>query len=220
MNDFVNKLFSHVDSSWRPFLAGSVLNDMTFLNNLAQEYLHHPCYPDVADILKVFSYPLAKVKVVILGQDPYHTKGVADGLAFSSKAEKVPPSLGNIFSEIASDVNISNTNPNLSKWAEQGVFLLNTKLSVIEGRPNSHQNLGWERLIKPLLSYLDMRKLIFVLWGNNAKAYEPLIKHSYVITGAHPSPFSYQLFKGGSYFSRVNELLLKQQKTIIDWSTD
>ncbi|MDR1781723.1 MAG: uracil-DNA glycosylase [Bacilli bacterium] len=218
--NFKESLFNNIDASWLDFINNSILNDTTFIMKLENEYLSNTCYPDVQDILRVFSYPENSIKVVILGQDPYHSKGVADGLAFSCKQDKIPPSLNNIFKEINNDLNIINTNPDLSKWAKQGIMLLNTKLSVKAGLANSHNKLGWEKLIIPLIKYLDKKDLIFVLWGNDAKKYKQYIINSYVIEGAHPSPFSYHLFKNNNYFSKINELLVKQHKQIIDWHTE
>ncbi|MDR3215535.1 MAG: uracil-DNA glycosylase [Bacilli bacterium] len=214
------KLLANVHSSWHEFLSNSIIYDETFINNLNEAYQSNTCFPDYQDILRFMQYPLNEIKVIILGQDPYHTKGVADGLAFSSKATKIPPSLRNIFKELNNDLGINNTSPNLESWAQQGVCLLNTYLSVKEGLPKSHHYLRWDLFIKPLIKYLDhYQSFIFVLWGNSAQDYERFINNGYLIRGGHPSPLSQRYFMNGHYFSKINALLLKQHLSPIDWRT-
>jgi len=188
------------------------------LDRLYEEYLVKEIAPDLNCIYRVFkdmSYDM--VKVIIIGQDPYHTKGVADGLAFSSKI-KLAPSLKNIYKELESDLKIKNTKSDLSAWSKQGVMLLNSALSVVIGQANSHQKLGWNEFVIDLIEYLNQKKhLVYILWGNHAKSYQQYIVNQYVITGFHPSPFSANKFYGGRYFSKCNHYLKSHRIEIIDW---
>lgn len=193
---------------------------------LAQEYRTRRIYPDMHDIfnaLKCTAY--SDVKVVILGQDPYHGEGQAHGMCFSVKrGVPAPPSLVNIFKEIESDVGIHNTSPYLVPWAEQGVLLLNTALTVREGQPNSHRDKGWEVLTDSIIRKLNDRKepIVFMLWGGNARSKKALIKaHQHLILECpHPSPLSaYNGFFGCKHFSRCNAFLAKNGVKPIDWRT-
>lgn len=175
--------------------------------------------------------PYDKVKVVIMGQDPYHGQGQAHGLSFSvPKGMKQPPSLQNIFKELANDV--GTTAPNhgsLEKWAESGVLLLNALLTVQEGKPLSHQKRGWELFTDAAIRALAERKdpVIFLLWGKNAidkcsnvKELKLATQH-YILTAPHPSPFSaHGGFFGCKHFSQTNEILTKLGKVPIDWQID
>ncbi|MBU0695853.1 MAG: uracil-DNA glycosylase [Bacteroidetes bacterium] len=183
-------------------------------------------YPKGEDIFKAFELtPFGEVKVVILGQDPYHGANQAHGLSFSvQKGVKQPPSLQNIFKELVSDIEgfkIPNDG-DLSSWAKQGVLLLNASLTVSAGKAGSHQNQGWEIFTDEVIKILSEKKenLIFILWGKFAQAKEELIdlnKHC-VIKSPHPSPFSaYSGFFGSKPFSKTNEILKKLGKKEIDW---
>lgn len=163
--------------------------------------------------------PLDDVKVVILGQDPYPSGGHAHGLAFSSLQEKLPASLKNIFQELEKDLGIKRTNGCLYEWAAQGILLLNTVLTVEEGRPNSHRGLGWESLTDEIIKTVNGYHkfgIVFVLWGKQAQAKKSLMdtsKHN-IIESSHPSPQSvYRGFFGSKPFSKINACL---QQTI-DW---
>ena len=162
-------------------------------------------------------------KVLILGQDPYHKFGQANGLAFSVDSNiSIPPSLKNIYSELAEDVECSNPNHgDLSFWSQQGVLLLNALLSVEEGKPNSHQNLGWSILTDKIISKLsDRGEVIFVLWGNFAQKKMNLIdgQSNHILLAPHPSPLSsYRGFFGSKPFSEINNILLKSNNRQIDW---
>lgn len=168
--------------------------------------------------------PYKNVKVVIVGQDPYHGIGEAHGLSFSvQKGIKVPPSLKNIYKELESDLGISPINEgDLSYWAKQGVLLLNAVLTVEKDKPASHRNLGWERLTDYIIKTLNNKKepMVFILWGNFAKEKKNLItnpKHL-VLTSAHPSPFSASYgFFGSKPFSKTNEFLIQNNQDPIDW---
>lgn len=167
------------------------------------------------------------LKVVIIGQDPYHGIGQANGLAFSvSDGIKIPPSLRNIFKEINSDLGIPiPINGDLSTWAEKGVLLLNAVLTVEEGKPGSHQNKGWERFTDEIIKMISDEKsgIVFLLWGNYAKSKSDIIdeKKHLILTAAHPSPLSaYNGFFQCKHFSKTNKYLTIMEKTPIDWSTE
>ena len=171
--------------------------------------------------------PLANVKVVILGQDPYHGVGQSHGLSFSVQdGVAIPPSLRNIYKEIAQDVyegkKIAPSSGCLTHWAEQGVLLLNAVLTVEEAMPNSHKDKGWEDFTDSVIQAINEKShgVIFLLWGACAKKkakFVDISKHT-VLQSSHPSPLSaYRGFLGSGHFSRANELLLEQNKTMIDW---
>ena len=168
--------------------------------------------------------PFESVKVVILGQDPYHGFGQAHGLSFSvQKGIPLPPSLRNIYKELQEDIEGElPTEGDLSHWAKQGVLLLNTVLTVEEGNANSHKGMGWERLTNRLIESLNELKhpVIFILWGKPAQDKEKLITNSnhVILKAPHPSPLSaYRGFFGSKPFSRVNDILIQQGQTPIRW---
>ncbi len=194
---------------------------------LADEYRHRTIYPDMHDIfnaLKATAYE--DVKVVILGQDPYHGYGQAHGMCFSVKpGVPAPPSLVNIFKEIESDIGVKNTSPYLVNWAKEGVLLLNTVLTVREGQPNSHKSKGWEKLTDSIISHLNDRKepIVFMLWGGNARSKKALITNPQhlILESVHPSPLSaYNGWFGSKHFSKCNAFLKKHNMTPISWTTD
>ena len=183
-------------------------------------------YPPGKQIFSAFNRtPFEKVKVVIVGQDPYHGKGQANGLCFSvSNGIDSPPSLKNIFKELHADLDIPIPNHgNLEKWADQGVLLLNASLTVRANQPNSHQGKGWENFTDAAIKKLsDEREgIIFMLWGKFAQAKEILIdssKHP-ILKASHPSPYSVTYgFYGCKHFSKANELLKQQGKEAVDWN--
>jgi len=183
-------------------------------------------FPPGNQIFSAFDLtPFDKVKVVILGQDPYHGQAQAHGLSFSvPDGTRQPPSLQNIFKELQSDLGIPipQTSGNLSKWAEQGVFLLNAILTVQANQPASHQEKGWEIFTDAVIKTLSDQKegLVFILWGKFAQSKEALIDNSkhYIIKSTHPSPFSANYgFFGSKPFSKANEYLEAKGKVAIDW---
>lgn len=193
---------------------------------LKSEYKSHCIHPDMYDIFNALKYTDYKdVKVVILGQDPYHEIGQAHGLCFSVLDHvPLPASLKNIFKELTTDLNIPYPKTgNLTKWAKQGVLLLNTVLTVREHYANSHKNKGWEIFTNQVIELLNQRdeSIIFVLWGNDAKQKKSLItnpKH-FILTASHPSPLSaFNGFFGCKHFSKINEILQKNHQLPIDWS--
>jgi len=196
------------------------------MKNVENERKTHTILPAAKDVFTAFQLSsFSNTKIVIVGQDPYHSKGQAHGLAFSvADGEKTPPSLRNIFKELQSDLQITITKrTNLEAWARQGVLLLNSTLTVRERQASSHHNLGWERFTNNVISKLSSKKngLIFLLWGAFAQKKASLINHKnhHILETSHPSPFSAQKgFFGSRHFSKTNKLLLKNNKTPIDWS--
>ncbi|MGB3524456.1 MAG: uracil-DNA glycosylase [Flavobacteriales bacterium] len=193
---------------------------------LVQERETHTVYPRGGDILRAFQLtPFEAVRVVILGQDPYHGPGQAHGLSFSvPHGIATPPSLQNIFKEIQRDIGTKPSGGDLSSWAAQGVLLLNATLTVRAGEAASHQGQGWERFTDAAIKALssDRSGLIFMLWGRHAQAKEALIdgERHYVLKAPHPSPLSaHRGFIGCGHFSAANEILMAQGGAPITWST-
>lgn len=195
------------------------------LDKLTEEYSTKTIYPPMDKIFTALNYvSYDNVKVVIIGQDPYHQPNQAMGMSFSvPDGVPLPPSLKNIFKEIQTDI---GTKPydsgDLTRWAKQGVLLLNTVLTVRESQPNSHKQFGWETLTTKIIELLNNRPqpIVFLLWGANAKAFMPLItnKNHFVLTCAHPSPLSaYNGFFGCKHFSKTNQILQNINQTEIDW---
>lgn len=195
---------------------------------LIQEYRTRTIYPDMYDIFNALHYTSYKdTKVVILGQDPYHGPNQAHGLCFSVKpGVQPPPSLQNIFKELHADLGcyIPN-NGYLKKWADQGVMLLNTVLTVRAGQPNSHKNMGWENFTDKVISLLNEREdpMVFILWGSHAQSKLTIITnpHHYIIKSPHPSPYSaHRGFFGSKPFSKANNFLISIGKEPIDWQIE
>ena len=183
-------------------------------------------FPEKQNIFKAFSLTkLDNLKVVILGQDPYHGFGQAQGLAFSTPANiKNPPSMQNILKEIQSDLGKKSIceDGDLTPWAKQGVLLLNTILTVEEAKPKSHHNLGWEVFTDNIIKYIsdNCNDIVFILWGSPAIAKTKLIdkKKHHILTSPHPSPLSsYRGFFGCNHFSKTNEILNSLRKEPINW---
>ncbi len=192
---------------------------------LVKEYREKEIYPDMSNIFNALKFTAYKdVKVVLIGQDPYHGPKQAHGLSFSVQdGIPLPPSLQNIFKELNSDLGISiPTSGNLTRWAKQGVMLLNTVLTVEKSQPNSHKNKGWEFFTDHIIKLINEKEepVVFLLWGNNAKEKRKLItniKHL-VLEASHPSPFSaYNGFMGCKHFSKTNEFLKKNKIEPINW---
>lgn len=192
---------------------------------LKEEYSSKVIYPSMYDIFNAFRYtPYSDVKVVLLGQDPYHGAGQAHGLCFSVKdGVAPPPSLVNLFKELNHDVGCTVPQSGcLTKWAERGVMLLNSVLTVREGAAGSHRGKGWETFTDSVISRLNDRKvpIVFMLWGNYAKSKIPLITSDrhLVLTAAHPSPLSASYgFFGCRHFSKANDFLVSSGMTPVDW---
>lgn len=220
----------NIGNKWDEILTGEF--DKEYYQNLRkfliEEYRSKTIYPDMHDIfnaLKATSYE--DVKVVILGQDPYHEPGQAHGMSFSvKKGIKTPPSLVNIYKEMKDDLGYEIPGHGyLMQWAESGVLLLNTCLTVQAHKANSHKGRGWEQFTDRVISLLNDREkpAVFILWGANAKSKQQLItgRQHLILTGAHPSPLSaYNGFFGGKYFSRANEFLEANGETPVDWKIE
>ena len=193
---------------------------------LAEEYRTHTIYPDMHHIFSALKETAFEdVKVVIIGQDPYHNPGQAHGMCFSvMPGTDTPPSLVNVFKEIKSDLGIANTNPYLIDWAKQGVLLLNAVLTVHAGQAGSHRGKGWEILTDSIIKKLNERNepIVFMLWGAYARSKKGYITNPnhLVLECAHPSPLSaYNGFFGCKHFSKCNEFLTQNGLKPIDWRT-
>ena len=193
---------------------------------LKEERINNNVYPVKDDVFNAFNItPLSKVKVVILGQDPYYKEGQAHGLAFSvKKGVKIPPSLRNMYKELESDIEHfkSPEHGDLTSWSEQGVFLLNNVLTVTENKPDSHKKIGWEIFTDSVIDYINenCENVVFILWGGNArKKAKKLNKEKHMILeSAHPSPLSsYRGFFGCAHFSKTNDFLEKNNLSKIKW---
>ena len=201
---------------------------INFSKWLNDEYLNQTIYPKPENVFNALNLvPFDKVKVVIIGQDPYHGVNQAHGLSFSvEKDVNIPPSLHNIYKELRDDLNcFVPNNGNLTKWAKQGVLLLNSVLTVRAGSPNSHKGKGWEQITSKVVELLNKREdpVIFMLWGGNAKALgKNICDRHYVLTAVHPSPMSANQggWFGCKHFSKANEFLVKNNKTPIDWQIE
>ena len=197
-------------------------------NYVENEYLHKTIFPPRQNIFRALNLcDYEDVKVVILGQDPYHELHQAKGLAFSVyPGVKIPPSLVNIYKELKDDVNTFIPNHgDLTKWAKQGVLLLNNVLTVEEGKANSHAGIGWEIFTLNIVKALNKREkpMVFILWGNNARSKKQYIDTSrhLVLESAHPSPLSaHRGFFGSKPFSKANDFLIKNNMTPIDWQIE
>lgn len=191
---------------------------------LKKEYSEREIYPPMNDIFRAFYLtPYSSVKAVILGQDPYHEPRQAHGLCFSVlEGTKLPPSLVNVYKEMKADIGVDNgTKGNLTKWAEQGVLLLNSTLTVRRGLANSHSKCGWTWFTDEVIKKLSAREkpMVFILWGGNARSKKSLIAPRHLIVeSAHPSPLSaFNGFFGSKPFSRTNEFLSSLGDQPIDW---
>ncbi|MBE5742568.1 MAG: uracil-DNA glycosylase [Clostridiales bacterium] len=217
----------NIGNDWDEILAPLFENEkyLQIRSFLAKEYREREVYPSMYDIFNSFKIvPYKSVKAVILGQDPYHEPNQAHGLCFSVKeGVKLPPSLVNIYKEIKSDLGITEPNcGDLTKWAEEGILLLNTTLTVRRGQANSHKDCGWTWFTDEVIKLLSKREkpIVFILWGGNARSKKSLIdknKH-FIIESAHPSPLSaYNGFFGSKPFSKTNDFLKANGVKEIDW---
>jgi uracil-DNA glycosylase len=219
----------NIHNSWQTLLKDEFNSEyFTELKSfLREESKNHDIFPPEALIFNAFNKtPFEEIKAVIIGQDPYHGPGQAHGLSFSVPlGVKPPPSLKNIFKEIKNDLNINLAEGcgNLDYWAEQGILLLNSSLTVRKNSPGSHQNKGWEKFTDKIIELISKEKsgIIFLLWGNFAGKKVAIIdaKKHYILKAAHPSPFSaHSGFFGCRHFSKTNEILSNLNKSIIDWN--
>lgn len=218
----------NIEASWKDalkdYFATKEFKDLTEF--VRTEYLSKKIYPTPQNVFKAFELtPFNNVKVVILGQDPYHGAGQAEGLSFSVPTGiKIPPSLQNIYKEIETDCQIKKdfSNGSLYNWAKQGVFLLNAMLTVIANTPASHQGKGWEQFTDTVIKTVSDKKdhVVFMLWGNYARSKKTLIDNNkhFILEAPHPSPFSaYSGFFGCKHFSKCNKYLEEHDITAINW---
>lgn len=196
-----------------------------FLKTISKEYEEKTVYPPKVDIFNALKYTSYKdVKVVIVGQDPYHGDGEAHGLSFSvKKGIKIPPSLKNIYKELENDLAIKPPiHGDLTPWAKEGVLLLNASLTVVKDNANSHKDLGWQRLTDTIIKHINLKEeaVVYILWGNFARSKRVLITNPnhLIIESTHPSPFSaHNGFLGSKPFSKANQFLEKNNIKPIDW---
>jgi uracil-DNA glycosylase len=215
-----------IEPSWKTVLSDEFekpywLNLVSFVRSA---YLKEKIYPPPKNIFRAFDLcPFDKVKVVIVGQDPYHGKNQANGLCFAvNENVPLPPSLKNIFKEIHDDLGITPfPSGDLSRWARQGVFMLNSVLTVAAGMPASHSKIGWEIFTDAVIKTLNEKKkhLVYLLWGKYAQNKGAVIdkKNNLVLTSGHPSPYSAHLFHGHHHFSLTNKYLEEHGLSPIDW---
>lgn len=209
------------DTMLAPIYKGDYFEDL--LRRVQHEYSIHTVYPCKKEVFNALRLtPFKDVKVVIVGQDPYHGEGEAHGLSFSVRdGVKLPPSLKNIYKELYDDLGVPiRTTGDLSHWAKQGVLLLNSTLTVVKDTPNSHSNIGWQQFTDDVISLIDKNRndVVFILWGNYARSKKALIKNNYIIESAHPSPFSARNgFFGSKPFSKTNAYLKSKGLEEIKW---
>ncbi len=217
-----------IPSSWYELLKDNFSENRTetIIKKLNISIKSNQLLPPINQIFKIYELlNINQIKVLILGQDPYHGLGQAHGLSFSIENQfKHPPSLVNIFKEIKQDIGIENKNGNLINWVKQGVFLLNSVLTVDLEKPNSHQNIGWENITNKTIHLISNHHnhVVFMLWGAKAQKKEILIdeKKHLILKTSHPSPLSsYRGFMGCKHFSRANNYLKKHHGLQIDWKT-
>ncbi|QZK90325.1 uracil-DNA glycosylase [Flavobacterium sp. CHNK8] len=221
-----------LDPSWEEILKEEITRPYfeELMRHVASEYEQHTCFPPKELIFEAFNQcSFDAVKVVIIGQDPYHGVGEANGLCFSvADGVRIPPSLRNIFREMSDDLGtvFLPTSGNLQSWAQQGVLLINATLTVRQDSPNSHKHLKWSQFTDAVIEFINSKKegIVFVLWGSFAQKKGVKIdrnKHL-VLTSGHPSPLSANQGKwfGNKHFSQVNDYLVANNKKAIVWNTD
>lgn len=215
-----------IESTWKKALEPEFQKPYweILTKTIRDQYQTKLVYPPARDILQAFNLcPLDSVKVVIVGQDPYHGPKQANGLSFSvNEGIPLPPSLKNIFKEIDQDLGVNPfQSGDLSRWAKQGVLMLNSVLTVLAGQPASHAGIGWEQFTDAVIQTLNAKRtgIVYLLWGKYAQTKGAVIntEKNLVLTSGHPSPFSASLFFGRHHFSRCNEYLAIQGFPIIDW---
>lgn len=215
-----------LEESWKRLLSAEFSQPYfeSLRKKVREEYLTRTVYPPAKDVFRAFWLcPFESVKVVIIGQDPYHGAGQANGLCFAvHEGIRIPPSLKNIFREIEDDLGVRPfASGDLSRWAKQGVLLLNAVLTVCAGEPASHKGIGWERFTDAVVRSLNSHasSIVYMLWGKYAQEKGAVVDRSknLVLTSAHPSPYSADGFFGNHHFSQCNSYLIKHGKEPIDW---
>ena len=219
---------TNINKSWNKILEKELKKDyfISLLKTTKNNYNNNTCFPERSNIFSAFNHcSFEKLKVVIIGQDPYHGINQANGLSFSVNSnEKLPPSLKNIFLEINNDLKTNiRTNGDLADWASQGVLLLNSILSVESGKPGSHSKIGWETFTDNVIKIISKSKnnVVFMLWGGYAKKKEKLIfeNNHLILKSGHPSPLSANrgYWFGNKHFSKCNSFLEKKDIEPIEW---
>ena len=209
-------LFDQLHADWQIELK----NHKELIKSIDSKIQNQDISPSYDKVFRALSDSLESTKVVIFGQDPYPTKGHANGLAFSvdSEVSPLPASLRNIFKELESDLNIKKTSGNLSEWSSQGVMLINRVLTTETGVSLAHEKLGWQEISETVAKVLGQRDVIAVLWGNSAQELKRYFKDENVVSSVHPSPLSaYRGFFGSQPFSQVNSKLILKEVTPISW---
>jgi len=219
-----------IDNDWLPYLKGEFSKPYykDLYEFIKKEYSEHIIYPPSEEIFSALEKtPVSNVKVVIIGQDPYHEQGQAHGMSFSVKPGiKTPPSLQNMYKELYDELGLYIPNNGfLEKWANQGVLLLNTVLTVRDGAANSHKGKGWEQFTDAVISAVNLqdRPVVYLLWGANARSKKKLVTNPghLVLESVHPSPLSaYNGFFGCGHFAKANEFLKKNGLQEIDWQIE
>lgn len=215
-----------IDSAWKKALRGEFEREYweSLTKNVREQYLKTKVYPPAKNIFRAFDLcPLDKVKVVIVGQDPYHGVNQANGLCFSvNDGVPLPPSLQNIYKEIENNLKINPLpSGDLTRWAKQGVLMLNSVLTVLANKPTSHSGIGWEQFTDAVIKTLNEHRshIVYLLWGRYAQTKGEAINRSknLVLESAHPSPYSAANFFGNHHFSKCNEYLKEHKLTSINW---
>lgn len=215
-----------IDETWKSILKTEFQKPYweELTNFVRKQYLTSKVYPPAKNIFRAFDLcPINKVKVVIIGQDPYHGEHQANGLSFAvNDGITLPPSLKNIYKEIYNDLGITPlSSGDLSRWASQGVLMLNSVLTVAANMPASHKDKGWEKFTDAAIKLLNQKrkKIVYLLWGKYAQTKGEVINRekNFVLTSGHPSPYSAHLFFGNKHFSQCNNYLDKHGIKIIDW---
>lgn len=210
------QLFDQLHPQWQVELA----RHKDLIDTIDNHIANTAVAPDYKLIFRALSRPIDSTRVVIFGQDPYPTKGVAHGLAFSvdSSVEKLPPSLRNIYKELQTDLGVTRINGDLSDWADQGVMLVNRVLSTEVGKSMAHDTLGWQQITETVAQLLGDRDVIAVLWGSSALELKRYFNEGSVISSVHPSPLSaYRGFFGSQPFSRINAKLREKGLKEVTW---
>lgn len=222
---FLNSLIKDINQDWEDFFNQEINKEyfQKLIIEVEKEYKTKTIFPPQEKLFNIFKLSPKEIKVLIIGQDPYHGDNQANGISFSVEdGQKLPPSLKNIYKELYSDLKITKNNGDLNSWVIQGVFLLNNTLTVEKAKPNSHKDLNWQIFTDNLIKYINLNfeKIIYVLWGNFAKSKKKLIDvdNNYIIESQHPSPFSaYNGFFDSKPFSKINEILKNDNKKIISF---
>lgn len=215
-----------IETTWKDKLSQEFTKSYwkTLSSTVREQYLSKVVYPPAKQVFRAFDLcPFEKTKVVIVGQDPYHGPNQANGLCFAvNDGVGLPPSLKNIYKEIKSDLGVSSLESgDLTRWASQGVLMLNSVLTVLANTPASHKDMGWEQFTDAVIHSLNAKKkhVVYMLWGKYAQAKGSVIdrENNLVLTSGHPSPFSATLFFNNHHFSKCNSYLEKHGLSPIDW---